>query len=93
MALAFEQQGASPGEALTFDEYLYQSGLGEDEYSRRNIQAAFERSTALLKRIEALPEGAPLGPGSYAHCPTLNRRLATVRISAGNHLSLLCFLC
>ncbi|MFL5703236.1 MAG: tetratricopeptide repeat protein, partial [Ktedonobacteraceae bacterium] len=58
----------SSGEALTRSGYLRQSGLGEDEYSRGNLQVAFARFTALVKRIEALPEGAPLGSGSYEHC-------------------------
>ena len=36
-------------------------------------RAAYTRFSTLLARIEALPEGAPLGPGSYEHCLTLLR--------------------
>jgi hypothetical protein len=35
------------------------------------IRDAYNRFTNLLIRIEALPEGAPLGTGSYQHCLTL----------------------
>ena len=38
---------------------------------RGNIRAAFVRLSALLMRIQAQPDGASNGPGSYAHVRTL----------------------
>ena len=64
-------------------EYLRESGLGEDEFQRGKIGAAYTRFTRLLARIEALPEGAPLGPGSYEHCLIL-LWLARCLISGGH---------
>jgi tetratricopeptide (TPR) repeat protein/CHAT domain-containing protein len=58
--------------ALTQAEWLRESGSGEDEFARGNLRAAYARFTALCERIEALPDGAPLGPGSYQHCTTLH---------------------
>lgn len=67
----FEQQSVSPGEPLTREEYQHQFGLGEDEFERGDIQAAYRRFGALLKRIEEQREDAPRGPGSYQHRVTL----------------------
>jgi tetratricopeptide (TPR) repeat protein len=61
------------GGALTQAEYLRESGGGEDEFERGNLSAAYTCFTALRERIESLPAGAPLGPGSYEHCLTLGR--------------------
>jgi tetratricopeptide (TPR) repeat protein len=58
---------------LTYTVYLRESGLGDDEWRKGNLRAAYTRFTNLLARIEALPEGTPLGRGSYEHCQTLNR--------------------
>jgi len=58
---------------LTYAEYLRESGLGDDEYGQGKIRAAYTRFTTLLDRIEALPKGDPLGPGSYEHCQTLGQ--------------------
>jgi len=58
---------------LTPAEHLREAGLGEDEYKKGNLRAAYDRFTKLLARIEELPEGTPLGPGSYEHCTTLHR--------------------
>jgi tetratricopeptide (TPR) repeat protein len=58
---------------LTYGEYVRESGLGEDDFQRGKIGAAYNRFTMLLAHIEALPEGAPLGPGSYEHSLTLTR--------------------
>ena len=66
-------KGTQEGGVLTQAEFLRESGLGEDELQRGKIRAAYTRFTTLLARIEALPEGAPLGPGSYDHCLTLAR--------------------
>jgi tetratricopeptide (TPR) repeat protein len=63
--------GQRTGGALTRAEYLRESGVGEDEFRRGNLSAAYARFTALRERIEALPAGAPLGPGSYQHCMIL----------------------
>ena len=52
---------------LTQAEYLRESGLGEDALKRGELQVAYERFAALMARHEALPEGAPLGRGSYEH--------------------------
>jgi tetratricopeptide (TPR) repeat protein len=59
--------------SLTRAEYLRESGLGEDEWQKGNLRAAYSRFTKLLEHIEALPEGKPLGRGSYEHCLTLFR--------------------
>ena len=59
------------GEMLTEAEWLHESDLGESEYDSGNIQAALDRFTALLSRIEAQPEGTELGKGSYVHCVAL----------------------
>jgi len=56
------------GGALTQAEFLRENGLGEDEWRKGNLSAAYTRFTRLLERIEALPEGRPLGRGSYEHC-------------------------
>ncbi len=56
---------------LTRSEYLYQIGLGEDAHHRGNLHAAFTHFTALVKRIEAQPDGESHGSGSYAHCVAL----------------------
>ena len=61
------------GGMLTQPEWLRESGLGEDERQKGNLRAAYGRFTKLLARIEELPEGTPLGPGSYEHCTTLHR--------------------
>src|SRR6266567_1907236 len=65
--------GTQKGEVLTRAKWLRESGLGEDEFGKGNLRAAYDRFTKLLARIEALPEGTPLGPGSYEHCTTLHR--------------------
>ncbi len=61
------------GGALTRAEWLRESGLGEDELAKGDLRAAYTRFTKLLEQIEALPEGTPLGRGSYGHCLTLGR--------------------
>ena len=58
---------------LTSAEYLRESGLGEDELAKGDLQTAYMRFTRLLGRIAALPEGTSLGRGSYEHCTTLQR--------------------
>src|SRR5205807_4958771 len=70
---------APAGETLTQAEFLRESGLGEDEFRRGNLRAAYTRFTNLLERIEELPEGAPLGRGSYEHCLTLGRLARCLR--------------
>lgn len=57
--------------ALTRDDWLRERSLSEDEYGRGNLPAAILVLTNLLARIEALPEGTPLGRGSHEHCLTL----------------------
>ncbi len=64
-------KGTQESGGLTYAEWLRESGLGEDERQRGKIGAAYTRFTSLLARIQALPEGAPLGPGSYQHCQAL----------------------
>ncbi len=68
---AVAAKGTQVSGGLTHAEWLREKGLGEDEYYRGKIGAAHTRFTTLLARIEALPEGAPLGRGSYDHCLTL----------------------
>ena len=70
---AVAAKGAQESGGLTRAEYLRESGLGEDEFQRGKIGAAYTRFTGLLARIEALPGGIPLGLGSYEHCMTLVR--------------------
>ena len=52
---------------------MRESGLGQDELERGKIGPAYIRFSTLLARIEALPEGTALGPGSNEHCGTLVR--------------------
>ncbi len=65
--------GQRTGGVLTRAEFLRESGVGEDEFRRGNLPAAYARFTTLREQIEALPVGVPLGPGSYEHCQTLGR--------------------
>jgi len=71
MDQAVARAGTQEGGALTRAEYLRESGLGEDERGKGNLQSAYARFTRLLARIEARPEGTVLGRGSYEHCLTL----------------------
>src|SRR6266567_3168377 len=64
-------KGTQESGGLTRAEYLREIGLGEDEYQRGKIGAAYTRFSTLLARIEVLPEGAPLRSVSYEHCLTL----------------------
>jgi tetratricopeptide (TPR) repeat protein len=75
-------RGAHASGGLTYAEFLRESGPGEDEFQRGKIRAAYTRFSTLLARIESLPEGTPLGPGSYEHCGTL-LRLARCLIADG----------
>ncbi len=61
----------SEGSVLTYAEYLHESGRAEDEWSKGDLQAAIVRLTRILSRIGAQPAGERTGPGSYAHCITL----------------------
>jgi tetratricopeptide (TPR) repeat protein len=70
-ALAVQQ--SQDGDTLTQTEYLYESSLGEVEFRKGYLQAAITRFSRLLARIEAQPERAPLGPGSFEHATTLTR--------------------
>jgi tetratricopeptide (TPR) repeat protein len=63
--------GERAGGALTQIEYLREIGLGEDEFNRGNLRAAYARFSRLLERIVVQPTGAPLSQGSYEHCLTL----------------------
>ncbi len=67
------KQSRPEGGEFTRAEWLRESGLGEDELEKGHLRAASTRFTALLARMEALPAGTPLGPGSYEHCLTLVR--------------------
>ena len=80
---AVATKGTQESGDLTYAEWLRESGLGDDEWQRGEIRAAYTRFTSLLARIEALPEGAPLGPGSYQHCQTLHRLARCLR--TGGH--------
>ena len=59
------------GGVLSWAEWLHEYDLAENEYDSGNLQAAIQRFTALLKRIEVQPEGTDLGKGSYVHCIAL----------------------
>jgi tetratricopeptide (TPR) repeat protein len=67
------------GRVLTQAEWLRESGLGEDEFSKGDLQAAYTRFNKLLESIEAMPEGTALGRGSYEHCLTLHRLARCLR--------------
>jgi tetratricopeptide (TPR) repeat protein len=58
-------------ETLTRAEFLRESALIRGELAKGNIRSALDRGMTLLKRIEALPEGSSLGPGSLDHAGTL----------------------
>jgi tetratricopeptide (TPR) repeat protein len=79
MNAAVATKGAQEGVGLTYAEYLRESGLGEDEWRKGNLRTAYDRFTKLLARMEALPEGTPLGLGSYQHCTTLHRLARCLR--------------
>lgn len=64
---------------LTQAEYLRESGLGEDELSKGDLHTASARFTQLLVRITSLPEGLPLGRGSYEHARTLDQLARCLR--------------
>jgi tetratricopeptide (TPR) repeat protein len=70
---AVATKGTQKSGELTYAEYLRESGLGEDEWQGGKIGAAYTRFSSLLARIETLPVGASLGPGSYEHCCILHR--------------------
>jgi len=78
---AIAAAGQRTGGALTRAEWMRESGVGEDEFDRGDLHAAYARYTALLERIESLPPGAPVGPGSYAHCTTLSWLARCLRAS------------
>ncbi len=75
-------KGVQENGGLTYAEYLRESGLGEDEWQRGKIGDAYKRFSTLLSRSEVLPEGTPLGPGTYEHCLTLVN-LARCLLSGG----------
>lgn len=56
---------------LTEFTYLHEIGRAGNERSNGKIQEAFARTIELLARIQALPSGTEVGPGSFAHCRTL----------------------
>ncbi len=56
---------------LTPAEYMHELGRARDERGSGKVRAAFARLTRLLSRIQALPDGADDGPGSFSHCCTL----------------------
>jgi len=62
---------ASADGGLTHAEYLREIGGAGDEQRSGKTQAAYTRISRILVRIQALPEGAEDGPGSYSHCCTL----------------------
>ncbi|KYF46702.1 hypothetical protein BE04_47695 [Sorangium cellulosum] len=66
-----EPDGPAPDGNFTLAEYLRESGFAEDALHRGDIHAAFHRVTALLQRIQDLPEGTARGRGSYEHCLVL----------------------
>ncbi len=59
------------GGALTTAKFWHECALGEDELNKGNLRAACVRFTELLVRVEALPEGTPVGKGSFEHFYTL----------------------
>ncbi|AGP41195.1 CHAT domain-containing protein [Sorangium cellulosum] len=69
---AMERARPAPDGNFTRAEYLRQTGLAEDALHRGDIGAALQGFTALLQRIQALPEGTERGRGSYEHCLVLS---------------------
>ncbi|WP_437657146.1 CHAT domain-containing protein [Sorangium sp. So ce1182] len=61
----------APDGSLTQAEYLRESGQAQDAYHRGDLGSALQGFTALLQRIQALPEGMKRGRGSYEHCLVL----------------------
>lgn len=59
------------GEGLAKTEWISEITAGQDEIAKGNLRAATTRFTTLLARMEALPEGSPLGAGSFEHSMTL----------------------
>jgi tetratricopeptide (TPR) repeat protein len=57
---------------LTFEAYLYESGLAEAEYENGETNATSVRLGLLLRRIETQPDDAPVKRGSYEHCVVLH---------------------
>ena len=66
---------------LTLREWWRESGLGDSELSNGDVDAATAQFTSLLSRVEALPEGNPLGRGSFEHSLTLERLAYCLRAS------------
>jgi tetratricopeptide (TPR) repeat protein len=59
--------------SLTRTQWQQERELSDGEFHKGNARAALDRLSKLLARIEALQEGAALGPGSFEHCLTLAR--------------------
>lgn len=72
----------SPDGALTHAGYLHELGRAQDERGGGNLNAAYMRLVALLRRIQAQHEEADLGPGSHAHSSTL-QELSRCLMAAG----------
>lgn len=58
---------------LQEEEYVYERGLIDDETGKGDTRSAAQRCLKLLKRMESLPEGAPLGRGSFEYCQILSK--------------------
>lgn len=72
-------RGARVGEGLALTEYRRESDLGEEEFRKGNLRAAFSRFMSLLVRIEAVPAGTPFGRESSEHAMTLVRLARCLR--------------
>src|SRR5438045_3969429 len=71
IAEAVATAGPQVGDVLTSAEYMHENGLGEDSMEKGDVRSAHSRFTKLLERIEAQPDGAQLGRGTYSHSLTL----------------------
>ncbi|WP_437723285.1 tetratricopeptide repeat protein [Sorangium sp. So ce861] len=69
---ALAEARPAPDGNLTQAEYLREAGIAEDALHRGDIGAALQGFTALLQRIQALPDGTERGRGSYEHCVVLS---------------------
>src|SRR5262249_45522018 len=59
-----------PGQRLTPDSWEREIASGQADLQQGNPRAAHSRFTALLTRMEALPEGSAVGPGSVEYART-----------------------
>jgi tetratricopeptide (TPR) repeat protein len=73
LAEAVASADADQGEALTETQYRSEMQLGDSAFETGEIEVAYEHFKTLLSRIEASPEEAVWGRGSFMHSALLLR--------------------